>query len=53
MATLPAAYTFAPANLGKRTFTAKFATPGAGQWLAVTDVSDPSVTGSVTGITVT
>ena len=36
----------------KFTFTAKFLTPGAGQWLAVTDANDASVTGSEAGINV-
>jgi FG-GAP-like repeat len=52
-AVLPAAFTFTPANLGKHSFTATFATPGTGQWLAVTDGADPTITGSVTGVTVT
>jgi FG-GAP-like repeat len=53
IAVLPAAYTFVPANLGKRTFTARFLTTGSGQSLTVTDASDSDITGSVTGITVT
>ncbi|HKB40252.1 MAG TPA: VCBS repeat-containing protein, partial [Gemmataceae bacterium] len=52
MAVLPPAYTFAAANLGKHTFSARFVTPGTGQSLTVTDASDSSITGSVTGITV-
>jgi hypothetical protein len=52
LAMLPGPYTFTALNKGKFTFTAKFATPGTGQWLAVTDANDATVTGSETGITV-
>jgi hypothetical protein len=50
-ATLPVQYTFTALNKGKHSFTAKLMTAGT-QSLAVTDVSDSSVTGSETGITV-
>jgi hypothetical protein len=53
MSNLPGSYTFTALDKGKRTFTAKLLTPGSGHWLTVTDGSDSSVTGSVTGITVT
>ena len=49
LAVLPPAYTFAAANLGQHSFTAKLLTPGV-QWLSV---ADGGVTGAVTGITVT
>jgi hypothetical protein len=51
-AVLPTPYTFTALNKGKHAFTAKFMTPGTGQWLTVTDQADASVTGTESGITV-
>ena len=51
-ALLPAAYTFKPAELGKHVFKVTFQTPGADQTLTVADQNDPSIVGTVTGITV-
>jgi hypothetical protein len=52
-ALLPGPYTFSALNKGKKTFTVKFQTQGAGQSLTVTDQADAGIFGSVTGITVT
>jgi hypothetical protein len=52
VAVLPGPYTFTALDRGKRTFTAKFTTPGTDQSLGVVDQSAPGITGAITGITV-
>jgi hypothetical protein len=50
-ATLPADYTFTAADAGIHEFHVTFATAGT-QWLAVTDVTAPSIMGSLSGLNV-
>jgi hypothetical protein len=52
-AVLPGPYKFTALDAGRHTFKATFQTPGPDQSLTVTDLSDPTITGTEGGITVT
>ncbi|HEX3151801.1 MAG TPA: VCBS repeat-containing protein [Gemmataceae bacterium] len=52
-ALLPPSFTFTTKNKGKHSFKATFQTVGTGETLTVQDQNDPSIAGTLTGITVT